>query len=194
MEGRGRDGGLGGPRTRGGGEGRTHLSLGARLTRLALQAQGAAVTESGDPGSSPTHPQSAPLRLPRTHLLAFLSGKAGHPRVALRRENHGSGALVAGCGAQRALHPSVDASQARCLGARQRAGGRLTTPPRGPVFPGKPWREADEGLGEFPSPGRGSPGVPQHGSALLPTSLLPAPPRPPDQILGPADLENSRSN
>lgn len=143
-EGRSREGG--GPRTaqesrrtRGGEDlqrrnGRTHLSLGPRLTGLALQAQRAAVTKRsrGQP-PLPALPQVA--RSPSRLSLQGGRPPPGHPaeRTTCQTRGGGGGDAEQGWG---------------WLGIGALG---LTTPPRGPVFPGEPWRKRGvRGLASYP--------------------------------------------
>lgn len=124
------------------------------------------------PAASPATPTQP------AHLLAFLSGEAGHPRVALQMENRESEQRLVCCAeavtsprphlASRPIHPPPQRSGR--LEAREVEVPVLTTPPRGPVFPGTPWRKkgvAD--LVSFPQP-------------RLPATL-PRPPAPPQGVI-----------
>lgn len=141
----------------------------------------------GVPGPARRPPQLA-------HLLAFLSWEASHPRVALQIETESDrggpawrgsrgGAAVLACDTR------VPRPDAGCQTAGEGDMLALTTPPRGPVFPGKPWRKRGvQGLVSSGPGEAGSTGSPQprllatHPSAALPLTVPPTPRGP----LGPA--------
>lgn len=90
------------------------------------------------PDQPPATPHPTPVS---AHLLPFLTREAGHPWVTLQKENLVSSAVVAkirGAGSagvyrpRRPWHPAP----VSWTGALE-----LTTPPRGPVFPGEPWKK-----------------------------------------------------
>lgn len=118
--------------------------------------------EARSPSSGAPRPPAASPATPTqpAHLLAFLSGEAGHPRVALQMENRESEQRLVCCAeavtpprphlASHPIHPPPQRSGR--LEAREVEVLVLTTPPRGPVFPGTPWRKKGVADLSFPQP------------------------------------------
>ena len=106
-------------------EGRTHLSLGPRLAGLALQAQGAAVTKPWGPRGQPPLP-ALPQAARSPSRLSLRGGRPplGHPAERTTGQTRGGGG---------------DTEQG--WGWLGTGVLELTTLPRGPVFPGEPWRK-----------------------------------------------------
>lgn len=95
----------------------------------ARQTRPAGTRQLGHDPPKPPGPPPAPPVAPAqpTHLLAFLSPEAGHPRVALQMKHSESAHLRTPTGRRR-----------RRLGPGEGEALVLTTLPRGPVFPGEP--------------------------------------------------------
>lgn len=82
------------------------------------------------------------------------------PRVKCCSGNNGEGRWICRCvQTRRPRHPTPQAPDAP--GTRRLTAGplELTTPPRGPVFPGEPWKKK-LGHSEMSSPGKGGPLAP----------------------------------
>lgn len=114
-------------------------------------------------GGTPEHLPDSPITLPcPAHLLPFLTREAGHPRVTLQKENLVSNAIVAitmkGAWSAGVYRPDATGTRRpRCPTPDCRTGlWELTTPPRGPVFPGEPWKKK-LGHSEMSSPGKRAP-------------------------------------